>query len=193
MSGNGDGTFQNEISYGVGLGPRSIVAGDFNRDGRLDLALANNNNTRNPKSDHVSVLLNITSAALLLLTEEGSNHVSALDSVTFMRAPFPLVTTRNFSADQQTRIALFAVNAGLMTNESMTSVTAQAEDSQQRIFPLTVEYVGQVPDSRWLTQVNVKLPRELINAGDVWISISLRGAVSNKALLRLQSPDSNTP
>ncbi|TAE32796.1 MAG: VCBS repeat-containing protein, partial [Candidatus Kapaibacterium sp.] len=46
--GNGDGTFQAADAYstGAGTGPRSIVAGDFNGDGRMDIAAAGfGNNT----------------------------------------------------------------------------------------------------------------------------------------------------
>ena len=41
LLGNGDGTFQPQVTYAVGLGPDAIVAGDFNGDGRTDLAVAN--------------------------------------------------------------------------------------------------------------------------------------------------------
>ena len=39
LLGNGDGTFQPQVTYAVGLSPSAIVAGDFNGDGRLDLAV----------------------------------------------------------------------------------------------------------------------------------------------------------
>jgi len=39
--GNGDGTFQEEVVYDVGQGPRWIVAADFDGDTHLDLATAN--------------------------------------------------------------------------------------------------------------------------------------------------------
>jgi len=39
--GNGDGTFQEEVLYQVGQGPRWIVAADLDGDGDLDLATAN--------------------------------------------------------------------------------------------------------------------------------------------------------
>ena len=40
LLGNGDGTFQPQVTYAVGNDPNAIVAGDFNGDGRLDLAVA---------------------------------------------------------------------------------------------------------------------------------------------------------
>jgi len=49
--GNGDGTFQPQVTYAVGSYPRAIVAGDFNEDGKLDLATPEDVND-------VSVLLN---------------------------------------------------------------------------------------------------------------------------------------
>ena len=41
LLGNGDGTFQPQVTYAVGSGPSAIVAGDFTGDGHLDLAVAN--------------------------------------------------------------------------------------------------------------------------------------------------------
>jgi hypothetical protein len=54
LLGNGDGSFQAARSFGAGSGPRSVAVGDFNGDGRLDLAVANQN------SNDVSVLINNT-------------------------------------------------------------------------------------------------------------------------------------
>ena len=41
LLGNGNGTFQTAVNYGVGSGPYSVAVGDFNGDGRLDLVAAN--------------------------------------------------------------------------------------------------------------------------------------------------------
>jgi hypothetical protein len=41
LLGNGDGTFQEPVSYPVGPDPASITAGDFTGDGRIDLAVVN--------------------------------------------------------------------------------------------------------------------------------------------------------
>src|SRR5262249_41158101 len=52
LVGNGDGTFQTPRNFAVGSGAGSVAIGDFNNDGRLDLAV---NNTA---SNSVSVLTN---------------------------------------------------------------------------------------------------------------------------------------
>jgi uncharacterized protein (TIGR03437 family) len=81
---------------------------------------------------------------------------------------------------------LFVANLDLLPGESVSAVTAQAEDSQHKMYSLPVEFVGKVPQHNWLTQVVVLLPEELANANDVWVSISVRGAVSNKGRIRIK-------
>ena len=41
LLGNGDGTFQNPVTYAVGTDPVALVTGDFNGDGHTDIAVAN--------------------------------------------------------------------------------------------------------------------------------------------------------
>jgi FG-GAP-like repeat/Abnormal spindle-like microcephaly-assoc'd, ASPM-SPD-2-Hydin len=42
LLGNGDGTFQPQTAYPTALGAQFLLVGDFNRDGKLDLATGNN-------------------------------------------------------------------------------------------------------------------------------------------------------
>ena len=49
--GNGDGTFQPPVNYATGNGPDTLAVGDFNGDGKLDLAASNGG------SNSVSILL----------------------------------------------------------------------------------------------------------------------------------------
>ena len=53
LLGNGDGTFQPQVTYAVGHQSEGIAMGDFNRDGNLDLVVSNY------ADDTVSVLLGI--------------------------------------------------------------------------------------------------------------------------------------
>jgi hypothetical protein len=73
-----------------------------------------------------------------------------------------------------------------MPGENASSVTARARDSRSRAYSLKVEFVGKVPNLDWLTQVVVRLPDELANAGDVWISINLREQTSNEVLFNIE-------
>ena len=43
LLGNGDGTFEGQIRYPVGVNPFGVMAADFNHDGKLDLAVVCNN------------------------------------------------------------------------------------------------------------------------------------------------------
>jgi Calx-beta domain-containing protein len=124
--------------------------------------------------------------ALLLLTETNSERAIALDSVLFVPDPFPVFNTLNFSSDNRTRIMLFATGLKLLPGEDASSVTAQAEDSQGGVHPLTVEFVGNLPSFNSLTQLVIKLPEELANAGEVRVSISLHGTSSNRAIINIR-------
>jgi len=125
--------------------------------------------------------------APILLLEENSTRGVALDSVTWLRDPFSVFSTRNFSADGRTRIVLFAMNVEL-AGEKLEIVTAAAEDSQQTVYPLNVEYVGNVPNQTWMAQIVVLLPENVANAGDVLVSIKVRGLQSNKVLVSIRPP-----
>lgn len=122
----------------------------------------------------------------VLLTDETSGRVAAVDSVFFTRDPLPVIKEFSLNSDRRTRAALFALNIDLMPGESFSVVTAQAEDSEHVIHPLIVEFVGAVPHLPSLTQINVRLPDSLANAGDVQTRVSLRGVLSNAALFRIR-------
>ncbi len=51
LLGNGNGTFASGVQYATGSSPWGIVTGDFNNDGKPDLAIANFG------SNNVTVLL----------------------------------------------------------------------------------------------------------------------------------------
>jgi len=126
--------------------------------------------------------------APVLLVDENTNRGVALDSVNWLRDPFPISTIYNFSVDGHTRVMLFAMNVELQAGENLSIVTAEAEDAQQVVYPLVVEYVGNTPNQNWLAQINVRLPDNLANAGNVLVSIKVRGVQSNKVLVSIRPP-----
>jgi CSLREA domain-containing protein len=130
----------------------------------------------------------IDNLAPLLLTAAGSDRAIALDSVTLLRDPFSLLDDHNFSSDHRTRITLFALHAQLKPGENASAVTADA-DVSGTVIPLTVESVRTIPGFDWLTQVVVKFPDQFSTGGggevDARISIHLRGATSNQAVVTI--------
>ncbi|MBK8304794.1 MAG: VCBS repeat-containing protein [Chloracidobacterium sp.] len=74
MLGNGAGAFGAQTLFGAGDNTRSVAAGDFNLDGKPDLAVANSG------SGNVSVLLNVCAAPetdLTILKTDGGATVAA--------------------------------------------------------------------------------------------------------------------
>ncbi|HKU76949.1 MAG TPA: PQQ-dependent sugar dehydrogenase [Pyrinomonadaceae bacterium] len=118
----------------------------------------------------------------LVIIEESTGRAVAFDSVTHLGEPFHLTTIHNFSADQRTRVVLFASGIDLMPNESLN---VQIEDRLNRSYPLVVEDVRKVPNFDWLTQIVVKLPDSIDIQGDYLISITFRGTTGNKASISI--------
>jgi len=123
---------------------------------------------------------------LLLLTEPGVQHAPALDSVTFLRDTFSVTDTLNFSSDQRTRINVLGIGLKLAAGEGASAVTASAEDPVGGVWPLTVEYVGRVPNQDWLWQVTLKLNNQITLTGDYKVRITVHGATSNFVLVAMK-------
>jgi uncharacterized delta-60 repeat protein len=158
-----------DFAFTVVLQPddKIVAAGQYTNfsDGSGDFALAR--------------YLTTPTNSPVLQTEANSTQAVALDSVTLVRDPFPVTSDYNFSADHQTRIILLATNLTLSSGEIFSSVSVKAEAAGGAIQTLPVEYVGTVPGFEWLTQVVVRLPAQLANAGTMQVSIT-HGNTSNQ-------------
>jgi FG-GAP-like repeat/FG-GAP repeat len=87
LLGNGDGTFQNQVTYAAGDGPIALVAGDFNGNGRTDLAVANFG------TNDVSVLL-------------GNGDGTFQNQVTYTVGSHPVsLVAGDFNGDSRTDLA----------------------------------------------------------------------------------------
>ena len=71
------GTFQVAINYSAGSAPRSVAVGDFNADGKLDLAVAIQS------SDTISVRLNTTPNEVVISQHPASVSTCSSDITTF--------------------------------------------------------------------------------------------------------------
>jgi hypothetical protein len=125
--------------------------------------------------------------APLLLTYATTGRAAAFDSVALTAEPFDVNTprTRNLGADGRTRVTLLVVGVRLDAPGEAANVSARAEDAQHRLFDLPVEAVGGAQNLSWLAQVTVRLPPELSGAGDLSVTVNVRGAESNKVTLRV--------
>jgi beta-glucanase (GH16 family) len=121
----------------------------------------------------------------VLLTDEGSSRALALDSVTFKRDPFSVTNSHNFSSDQRTRLMLLSANLDLKPGEGPEIVAAQADDGNGHIYPLTVEWIGRLPNFDWITVVVAKLPIELANANQALVGITAHGQSSDTVVVSL--------
>lgn len=95
---NGDGTFQNPVYYNVGKVPNAIAVGDFNRDGKADVAVTNGN------SSSVSVLLG-----------NGNGTVQPASSYSVGASPSSIITA-DFNHDGKPDLAVassYSNNNGL--------------------------------------------------------------------------------
>jgi len=116
----------------------------------------------------------------ILISRDDSTRAVAFDSVSHRREPFSTVAPVAFGPDATTRIMLFAMNLRLQTGESASDVTADAEDSNQRVYPLTVEFIGSVPGQLWATSIVLRLNNEMADLGDVLVRIKYHDVASNR-------------
>jgi hypothetical protein len=134
-------------------------------------------------------VVQVVNDAPVLLTEENTDRAIALDSVTQTRDPFSLLNPYNLSTDSRRRVALFVWRLGLLPSDNASDVSVLAEDDQGRMYDLVVEYIGPLPGLDEVTQVVVRLPDDVVGAPrDLWVKVGLRGAVSNKAIIKIAAP-----
>lgn len=122
----------------------------------------------------------------LLLTEDDSLNALALDAESEMRDPFPISTDSYFGTDKRTRLQLYLVDMDLYSGETLSIITVQAQDAQQRIYNLPVKDLRKVPGTPWMSQLTVRLPSELAGQTQITVSVTARGLTSNEAKLRLK-------
>ena len=128
--------------------------------------------------------LTVNAGPPALATEVGTDRAIALDSVTLVRDPFPLIDPFNLSSDNRTRVTIFATSLPLGPGEGATSITARGEDPQLMTYPLTVEYAAVVPGFSWLTEVILVMPGNFPAGQDMLVSITWHAQTTNKVRIK---------
>jgi hypothetical protein len=122
--------------------------------------------------------------SMMLLDQNRPGYAAALDSANFLSGEFPLVNLDNFSADHKTRIMLFVTDFDLQPGENIPSVIkAELRNSQGAVYNLPVEAAGKVRNAEWLTYIVVRL-EQVVDVGDLSITLTLRGVPTNTALIK---------
>ncbi|HYV10588.1 MAG TPA: choice-of-anchor Q domain-containing protein [Pyrinomonadaceae bacterium] len=159
----------------------------FEPDETFTLNLSNPVNATLARAQGTATIQN--DDAPVLLTEQNTNHVIALDSVTRVRDPFPLATERNFSADHHTRVSLFVWRLGLLPGDTIANVIVKADDGQGTVYTLTVESMAALTGPDDVTQLIVRLPDNVAGAPrDLGVTVLVRGPISNKAFISIAGP-----
>jgi len=177
------------VSIPAGQTSQSVaiaIKGDTAVEGTENFFVNLSNPVNATIADAQGVATIVDDDTLILLQQTGSTRGVALDSVTFVAEPLPIVTERNFSADQRTRLLVFAIGTKLGDGEQASQVLASAEDSTGTVRALTVESARKVPNFPWLTQVVVKLTDQIV-PGDVKIRILAHGQTSNPVPVALKA------
>ena len=141
----------------------------------------------NPDGNSNEITFTIGAPSIRLVTEENSERAVALDSMTMVRDPFLLVAPNYLTSLSGTRVMVFSSNLSLMPGDGISSIIVQGEDWQNRIYPLTVEFVGKPSGPDWLTQIVLSLPDPPVAGTDLWVRVFYRGAVSNRVLIKLRA------
>ena len=125
----------------------------------------------------------------LLLEQVGptTNQAVALDSVLYLRDPFPVVNTANVlnpGNDRNTRLLIFVTNVILLPGESPAAVVVNLVDSNNQSYDIAAENVWTGASSDF-GQVTFRLP-DALPPGTCTIMVKLHGQSSNIGSIRIK-------
>jgi hypothetical protein len=123
---------------------------------------------------------------LLLEETPAPNHVAGLDSITFLRDPFPVINQTNLSLgpDRNTRVLVFVKNLQLAPNETAAAVMVNLVDSNNQNFDITAENVWSYSDVQF-SHISFRLPGTLA-PGACRIQIKVHEQISNIGFIQIK-------
>ncbi len=116
--------------------------------------------------------------------EAGTTNALAINSVTFLRGPFQILDSHNFSADGHTRILLFTTDLGLtqadLSDPAVLVVTVQTLTLPTQGWTLPVEAVGPYSGAGLTgSYIVVQLPNGLPTGQSMELRVRLRQTTSD--------------
>jgi phosphatidylserine/phosphatidylglycerophosphate/cardiolipin synthase-like enzyme len=125
----------------------------------------------------------------LLLDSSGPaiNQVASLDSLLFLRDPFPVVNGAdllNVGTDRNTRVIVFVKNLQLAQGETASAVVINLVDANKQSFDVPAEAVQPMSNTDF-AQVIFRLPDNLV-AGACAVTIKAHGQISNTGTIRIK-------
>jgi uncharacterized protein (DUF2141 family) len=125
LLGNGDGTFKSAMNFAVGGSPHSVAVGDFNGDGKLDLAVANS------LGNSVSILLG-----------NGDGTFGSAKNVAMAAGDSPIsVVVRDFNGDGKLDLAV-ANNSPVVNNSNVSILLGDGTGSFSALTQFVVDSVA---------------------------------------------------
>jgi hypothetical protein len=196
LLGNGDGTFQPHLDYTVGQGPNQVAFGDFDQDGRLDVAAADQS------SNQVSILLQDGAVSLSPPSLSFGGHLlgttSAARTVTLTNVGATTLTISGI-AIAGTNAADFAESntcgSSLAANAHCTiSVTFTPDQLGQRTAAITITDNGPgSPQSVPLSGIGVTSgPNVTLSSDSVKFGTHLVGTTSAAKTVTLSNYGAQT-
>jgi uncharacterized protein (TIGR03437 family) len=137
------------------------------------------------------VNITVTAPAIqVFLDPTGSdlNRVAAVDSVLFLRDPFPVVNPANQlnpGLDKNTRVIIFVTDLQLAQGETASSVVVNLTDQNNQSYDVAAEDVRTVPNFSFI-QITFRLPSNLPN-GTCVLRVTAHGQSSNIGTIRIKS------
>ena len=190
---NGEDGYRIERSTNGSSGWTEIGSTGSNQTAYSDLQLTAQQTyyyrIRAVNSSGFSPYSNIASATTLpavapvLLNDVSTNRALVLQSPFFTREPFAVTSSLNLTADQRTRVMLFAVNVDLSINSTLS---VAAVSSKGVLYQLPIEYVGSLPGLEFITTLIVRLPQDPALHGDISVSLTVAGTKSNSVAFAIQ-------
>src|SRR5262249_49026464 len=116
----------------------------------------------------------------VLISQSASTRAVALETFTLKAEPFSATASFALGSDTRTRLSIFAMDLELLAGEGANAFTADMQDASGKIYPLRVEFVGQVPNFPGITMIVVRLADDLGDVGDVLLRLNLHGMASNR-------------